>query len=557
MAEKLKDYVNIEELFGEKQFNGKEIIEILNEYGCDGKSCYKNFMDMYLYGGTQNSFDSWMSKYKKGERTLSRDKVIMLAFALGSNELETDIILSAYGFEGLHVRYFEDAIYYFFLINNEISNCVSQYEKAYRMIEEYSDKYKDLKDLDEPLCDKKEGGDFGEKNKSKAGEKNEQSYTADCLETIKSFEDEEELREYLDDDETKAHMGKITRTIKYHYYKNMNVIFDDLIMNKLVKIFDADILLFKDITIKEKNIEYLLEEGSIEKKFEIYMWMLTVLLNPHLIFVKNNDKSELSKRNSFAYFEKKIINAMLLFADEFKNSERSKYEKAINEYADECNGSYEDALEMFSKLYIKNAYNAIVLSEMGMMEPYFCVEFTKSKLTGIKNNDYFTQSLPETSKLLKEAKHEMTEKPVSKNVLEKISYATSNNLVLRGKCTTLFELILLCKRFYFNESGENELFSEKKTSEFFGDEKESYNNAYGGKYALKANSYSISRDMLIFVTFMKEYIERLKEPKSESYQQSINKVLKHSYMGNLTKARRMDRYIIEISSKSVNTKKAK
>lgn len=554
MAEKLKDYVDIEELFEEKQFNGKEIVEILNEYGCDGKSCYKNFTDMYLCGGTQNSLDSWMSKYKKGERTLSRDKVIMLAFALGSNELEVDIILSAYGFEGLHVRYFEDAIYFFFLINNEMSNCVSQYEKAYRMIEEYSDKYKSLKDLDEPLCDKKEGGDFGKKNESKADDKKEHSYTADCLETIKEFEDEEELRAYLDKDETKEHMGKITRTIKYHYYKNMNVIFDDLIMNKLVKLLAYRI---EDIEIKEKNIKCLLEESGIEKKFEIYMWMLTVLLNPHLIFVKNNEKRELLKKESFAHFEKKIINAMLLFADEFKKSERSKYEKAINEYADECNGSYEEALEMFSKLYIKNAYNAVVLSEIGMMEPYYCIEFTKSKLTGIKNNDYFTQSLPETSKLLENAKKEMAENPVSESVLEKISYATSNNLVLRGKCTTLFELILLCKRFYFDELGESELFSEETMSEFFGDEKESYNNAYGGKYALKANSYSISRDMLIFVTFMKEYIDRLKKPKSESYQQSVNNVLKHCYMGKLTRARRMDRYIMEISSKLVNTRKTK
>ncbi len=442
---KLNEYAEIDVLFGEELPSGEKLVEeILKTHGCNGISCLENFRKIFLSVGSSGSYNSTITRLKNGERALSREKIIMLAFALGCNEPETDSLLSAYGYEGLHARFYEDAIYLFFLKYNSMEDCVNQYQKAHNMIKEFEPVFSCPKDIDEPLSDEREGGNF-------AGDcgiisSNENAFTECCYNAISEFETEEELKKYLSDDTAKAHMGKITKTVKYYYYKSLNIVLADLIektnekigaelymvasernVDKLTNIDDASINQKRMDILDKINIEDLLKKNSIKKQFDFYLNVLPA--------------------------------------------------------------------------YLKH--------------PAFKKTYPELKL---------------------------------------------------DKCTTLFELMLLCKHIYFDEQGDSNIgelwlergmFSQESIEEYLAEEIDDYRSAYGGRYALWAKGYTISRDMLIFVTFMKEYIERLKPPKTESYKIAINRVLQHCYMDNLKESRHMDRYILEILKSEPQKQKRK
>lgn len=224
----------------------------------------KRFIEILVANGmSEGSAKVTCSNFINLKKAVTRDNAICFCFAAGMNDEETDIILKKHlDFHGLHLRYYKDFIYAYFLRQNTGDNSVEMFSRANKYIDKYSDIYN--------------------------GTETEQKISPDPIwagELTETFEDifedihtDEELDNYLSDKSTIAASGETNRTATGFYYSSLS----RAISNFIDSVFDDT---GSAIATRDKIYNNFYEDPYMV--CEELIKLLNGMLNPYHAFIKD------------------------------------------------------------------------------------------------------------------------------------------------------------------------------------------------------------------------------------------------------------------------------
>ncbi len=510
----------------------KELFDIMREYGDGEKTCYDKLFDI-LNNKYKNkdTISVILSGIRSGTRIFSKEIAIMCCFALGCDYDNANSILSEQFGYSLHTRYYVDLIYGYFLLNNSIENCVECYNNAYRMIEEFKPYYSALDECNEKIPE----------------EYNDGGYTGIYSDNMFTFENEDQLREYLCEEETKKYSGECTRTVFYHFYKNMDII----LHNMLIAIStEMNIDFYELCGDKYDNNRQTLRKSDMKENVRQQIKIINGFLNPHSEFVTKKavfDDSYVKGKgdfNALPEYKKVLFSTYNQAAREFEEILSSGLlDDARTQLAVKLNS--DEAKIALRKLFLKNFYNMCMLSNYDLLgesvilreNPYF------HKMTGALNLDDFPDKLP------KWTENEEIYLKYRNTVLKQVTASTNKCCVIIGKADSLVNLLALSSRFCLKNANVSSLSAGiDNTKEAIGIITEYFGSESLLNSGFSINDKTISRDLLIFTTFLRLLItaSNYQKPVSKCFfEQEINRVLDDANFGRLNgKTKRMDRFVL-------------